>query len=34
VFHHEAGEALVFSVAPSKVLAFGKGPFSHTSHRF
>jgi general stress protein 26 len=33
-FHHEVGEALVFSVAPTKVLAFGKGTFSHTSHRF
>ena len=26
--------ALVFAVAPSKVLVFGKGVFSHTSHRF
>jgi general stress protein 26 len=34
VFHHEAGEALVFSVAPIKVLAFGKGSFTHTRHRF
>jgi general stress protein 26 len=33
-FQHEAGTALVFSVAPSKVLAFGKGTFSHTRHRF
>lgn len=34
-FHHEGGgEALVFSVAPSKVLAFAKGDFSHTRHRF
>jgi len=33
-FHHDAGAALVFSVAPSKVLAFGKGTFSHTRHRF
>ena len=24
----------VFSVAPSKVLVFGKGEFTHTSHRF
>ena len=31
---HEGGEALVFSVAPTKVLAFGKGTFSHTRHRF
>jgi general stress protein 26 len=34
VFVHEAGDALVFSVAPTKVLAFGKGPFSHTRHQF
>ena len=35
VFHHEdGGEALVFSVTPAKVLAFGKGTFSHTRHRF
>lgn len=34
VFRHEAGEALVFSVAPTKVLAFGKQPFSHTRHVF
>ena len=33
-FHHEAGEALVFAVEPVKVLAFGKGTFSHTRHRF
>jgi general stress protein 26 len=33
-FHHEAGDALVFSVAPTKVLAFGKGTFSHTRHQF
>jgi general stress protein 26 len=33
-FHHEAGEALVYSVAPPKVLAFGKGTFSHTRYRF
>jgi len=33
-FHHDVGEALVFSVAPVKVLAFGKGTFSHTRHRF
>jgi nitroimidazol reductase NimA-like FMN-containing flavoprotein (pyridoxamine 5'-phosphate oxidase superfamily) len=34
-FHHEHGEASpVFSVHPAKVLAFGKGTFSHTSHRF
>jgi general stress protein 26 len=34
-FHHpDGGAALVFAVAPTKVLAFGKGPFSHTRHRF
>jgi general stress protein 26 len=33
-FHHEDGAALVFSVAPTKVLAFSKGKFTHTSHRF
>jgi nitroimidazol reductase NimA-like FMN-containing flavoprotein (pyridoxamine 5'-phosphate oxidase superfamily) len=34
-FHHEGGgEALVYKVAPAKILAFGKGPFSHTRHRF
>lgn len=33
-FAHEGGRALVFAVAPTKVLAFGKGPYTHTSHRF
>ena len=33
-FQHGAGEALVYAVAPTKVLAFGKGTFSHTRHRF
>ncbi len=33
-FRHAVGEALVFSVKPTKVLAFGKGTFSHTRHRF
>jgi len=28
------GRALVFAVAPDKVLAFTKGTFTHTSHRF
>jgi general stress protein 26 len=32
VFHHGSGEALVFTVTPSKVLAFGKGTFTHTRH--
>jgi general stress protein 26 len=32
-FHHEAGGlALVFAVEPTKVLAFGKGRFTHTRH--
>jgi nitroimidazol reductase NimA-like FMN-containing flavoprotein (pyridoxamine 5'-phosphate oxidase superfamily) len=31
-FRHEAGSALVFSVAPAKILAFGKGTFSQTRH--
>jgi nitroimidazol reductase NimA-like FMN-containing flavoprotein (pyridoxamine 5'-phosphate oxidase superfamily) len=35
VFHHPGGgAALVFRVAPTKVLAFGKGVFSHTRHAF
>ncbi len=33
-FHHDVGTALVFAVAPTKVLAFGKGTFTHTRHRF
>ena len=33
-FRHEVGAALVFSVAPTKVLAFSKGTFTHTRHRF
>lgn len=28
------GAAYVYAVRPSKVLAFGKGPFTHTSFRF
>jgi general stress protein 26 len=32
-FHHGAGDlVLVFAVEPTKVLAFGKGPFTHTRH--
>ena len=31
---HDGGTALVFAVHPSKVLAFAKGNFSHTRHRF
>jgi nitroimidazol reductase NimA-like FMN-containing flavoprotein (pyridoxamine 5'-phosphate oxidase superfamily) len=30
----EGGTALVFAVRPTKVLAFAKGTFSHTRHRF
>jgi general stress protein 26 len=39
-FHHRDGDGVqeepiyVFRVTPEKVLAFSKGPFSHTSHRF
>ena len=34
-FHHpHGGDALVYSVTPAKVLAFGKGRFTQTSHRF
>ena len=33
-FHHPSGEALVFSVKPAKILAFGKGGFTHTRHVF
>jgi nitroimidazol reductase NimA-like FMN-containing flavoprotein (pyridoxamine 5'-phosphate oxidase superfamily) len=34
LFHHEGGAALVYSVAPTKILAFTKGRFSQTSYRF
>jgi general stress protein 26 len=33
-FRHEAGQAFVFAVRPSKILSFGKGTFSHTRHCF
>ena len=34
-FHHEGGgEALVYAVRPWKVLAFGKGTFTQTTHHF
>jgi len=34
-FHHEGGGAsLVFSVTPSKILAFAKGTFSQPRHQF
>jgi nitroimidazol reductase NimA-like FMN-containing flavoprotein (pyridoxamine 5'-phosphate oxidase superfamily) len=35
-FHNpgSSGRVLVFSVAPTKVMAFAQGTFSHTTHRF
>lgn len=33
-YHNDGGPALVFSIVPTKILAFAKGTFSHTSHRF
>src|SRR5438309_1187265 len=34
-FHNESGGASpVFAVRPTKILAFAKGAFSHTRHRF
>jgi nitroimidazol reductase NimA-like FMN-containing flavoprotein (pyridoxamine 5'-phosphate oxidase superfamily) len=33
-FRHDAETVLVFAVRPAKVLAFNKGGFSHTRHRF
>jgi len=35
-FRHEGGDgaAEVFAVTPTKVLAFGRGTFSHTRHRW
>jgi hypothetical protein len=32
--HGDGNEALVYGVRPTKVLAFGKGPFTHTRYRF
>jgi hypothetical protein len=32
--HGDGNEALVYGVTPTKVLAFGKGTFSHTRYRF
>lgn len=35
MFHHEGGgAAVVFEVAPTKVLAFAKGQFAQTRYRF
>ena len=33
-YHSERFEALACSVVPNKVLAFTKGTFAHTVHRF
>jgi Pyridoxamine 5'-phosphate oxidase len=32
--HEDGGSAAVFEVAPTKVLAFAKGPFAQTRYRF
>ncbi len=35
LFHHPGGgDALVYAVHPDKVMTFGKGTFTHTTHRF
>jgi general stress protein 26 len=35
LFHHQVGgDPLVYGVRPNKVLSFGKGTFTHTTHRF
>jgi nitroimidazol reductase NimA-like FMN-containing flavoprotein (pyridoxamine 5'-phosphate oxidase superfamily) len=33
-FHHDAGVALVYRVAPTKIIAFAKGDFAQTRFRF
>jgi hypothetical protein len=33
-FHGDGGEALVFEVIPTKILAFAKGDFAQTRYRF
>jgi hypothetical protein len=33
-FHHDAGDAIVFRVAATKILAFAKGDFAQTAFRF
>jgi len=33
-FNEEGGTALVFTVKPTRIFAFGKGTFSQTRHRF
>jgi general stress protein 26 len=34
MFRHDGGDALVFAVAPTKVLSFAKGDFAQTRFRF
>jgi len=34
MFHHDGGDALVFAVAPTKVISFAKGDFAQTRFRF
>jgi nitroimidazol reductase NimA-like FMN-containing flavoprotein (pyridoxamine 5'-phosphate oxidase superfamily) len=34
MFHHDGGSAIVFEVAPAKILAFAKGQFAQTRYRF
>ena len=35
MFHHDdGGSAVVYAVAPTKVLAFAKGQFAQTRYRF
>jgi general stress protein 26 len=34
LYHDGGGQALVFSVAPTKILVFAKGTFSQTRHTF
>ena len=33
-FHHNDATAMVFRVSPTKVLAFGKNPYTHTRYQF
>ena len=34
MFRHDGGDAIVFTVAPTKVLSFAKGYFAQTRFRF
>src|SRR5262249_49788470 len=34
MFEHDGGHAVVFDVAPAKILAFAKGQFAQTRYRF